>query len=146
MDNTLPIAHKKARRTLSHCLMRGILSALFLMLLMIVIGAVVAYNSPDPTSLIRPLAYGISGLSAALCGLITARLRGGQGLICGLLSGLGLTLFFLLFYFLLGGAGTTPPARLALFYLLLPALSLLGGVLGTVKRTPARRVHHAKRR
>ena len=146
MDSSLPLSRKKNNRTLFRCVLRGVLSALALMLLLLLGAAAFAYSSNDPSAKIKPLSYAIMLLVAFFAGLISARLRGRQGLFCGFFSGIALLLLFALGYLSFVGEAEVAFLPLLLSYLLMLALSLLGGMLGTASSTGSKRRSHRIKR
>ena len=120
-----------------------LISALALMLLLLLSSAV-AMQSQNPSALIPPLGNGCALACAFLCGFVGARLRGRQGLLIGAASGVGYLLLFLIGLLVLIGDGDLQAGMLLFSYLIFFALSLLGGVLGTYKRSS--RKHRRKRR
>ena len=124
----------------------GALSATFcLLLFLLLIGTTFAYSREDPAALIPSVAYAIGLIAALFCGFTAARMRGKQGFLCGLLSGLALLVIFLI-GLLIFMEEEGPSPSLLLFYPLLLALSVLGGMLGGRKRSGRRRRHsHSSR-
>ena len=144
MDASLPL--KSKRSSLLGCAVRGALTAFLLMLLLLAAAALFAYKSSDPTALVAPLGYAVAMLGAFFAGLLCARRRGRQGLLCGLLSGVLFLVPSAIGYLALMGEGESTKGQPFVFYLLLLTLSLLGGILGAVLQGGPRRVRKVKRR
>ena len=98
-----------------------------------------AYRSEDPGALIPTFAYASALLSALFCGFFAARMRGRQGLFCGLLSGVGMMVLFLVALFVFAGDGELDTGKILFTDLPVFVLTVLGGVIGGMKRTPKRR-------
>ena len=147
MDASLPLGmNKKQTHSLMGCVLRGILRALLLMLLLLLGAAILAFRSEDPAARILPLSYAITLLTFLMGGLFAGKRRARQGLLCGALAGLGLLMLFLIGYLAMLGEGAADLGHLLLSYLLMLALSLIGGVIGASFKTGhTRRPHRPKR-
>lgn len=147
MDASLSLGPNKKNHSLLSCVVRGILVSALLMLLLLLAATAIAYRSDDPAAKVTPLAYAAALLTFLLGGLLSARRRGRQGLICGGLTGLGLVMLFLVGYLVMLGDGEADLGRLLLSYSVLLAVSILGGGIGSAMPAGgARRVRHPKRR
>lgn len=147
MDASLPLGrNKKQNHSLMSCVLHGMLRALLLMLLLLLGAAMFAFRSEDPATRILPLSYAVALLTFLMGGLFAGKRRARQGLLCGALTGVGMLLVFLVGYLALLGEGDADLGHLLLSYLLLLALSLIGGVIGaSLKLGGARRVRRPKR-
>ena len=132
--------------SLGMAVMRSLLATVILLPCLLLVAATVAYNSDNPTALIRPLSYACALFSALFCGFFTARMRGRQGLICGLCSGLGLLCLFLVGLAVFAGEGEMQVTSLLLFYPVLFVLTVLGGILGGARRVDGKRHRRPTRR
>lgn len=129
---------KKREIPILHATLRGLLLSLLFLLTFLAVGATVALQSEDPTSLIPPISYAALLSSALFSGVCCARTRGKQGLLCGLLSG-GLWLcLFALGFFLFSPEGESEPLSLLLLLPVLFLLSVFGGIIGGAKRVRGR--------
>ena len=63
---------------------------------MTVVASLIAYFSADPNTMIQPLAWGASALTALMGGFLTVRFHKHSALICGLFSGGALTCIMIL--------------------------------------------------
>lgn len=140
MDSTkLALRQKKvALPSLGQALLRALLFTLGLMLILLLAAATFAYGNEDPTAYIAPLSYGISLFSAFFCGFICAKMRKRQGLFCGLLSGAGVVLLFVIGLFVFAG-GEADALSLLLFYAILFLLAVFGGIVGGMQRVGGRK-------
>lgn len=136
---------KHDSRSLGKAIATSLLVTLFLMLLLLLVLATVAYNSEDPSAFVAPASYAVTLFSAFFCGFAAARLRGKQGLFCGLLSGLAFLCVFLIGMFAFAGDSEMNMASLLLFYPIMYLLSVLGGVFGGMKRVRTRKTHRRRR-
>ena len=103
---------------------------------MILICSVVAYFLPDPLSAIRPLSYVAMGVTALAGGWIAGKLQGGAPLIVGLINGMLLTaaaLIVSLFFRSLSNGYSAPLS--ALLHAAVPALSFVGALIGTRRKS-----------
>ena len=146
-------AHRRESATASPSLMRdvgkGLLISIGGALLLNLTATLIAYFSPDPAALARPLGLAASALTALLGGWTTARMHHHAALLCGLANGCAMiTLLFLLslcFGALASGYSLIITLGLHLAYL---ALSVVGAFLGIRQkntRTVKRRKKHAAR-
>lgn len=124
--------------TIPGALLRGMLLTILFSAVMLLLATGAVYMTPDPTRWVSLGATVAMGAAALFCGHVTARLRGGQGLLCGLCAG-GIFLLLLLALSLLA----TPlhpasPLRIFLCCLSVPLLSMLGGLRGGRPRTRRR--------
>lgn len=148
MDASLPLGLKKKKtRSLGGCVLRSIFFSTLLMLLLLMVAAAFAYRSDDPAAQVTPLSYAVALFTFFSGGFSAARRRGRQGLICGLLTGAGMAILFLIGYLCFIGDGEASLGRLLISHLLMLAVSLMGGVLGGVMPAGGtRRVRRSKRR
>lgn len=148
MDSSLPIrSGKKKNTSLFACVSRGLLLSVLLLLALLLAAAALAYQSDDPATLVLPLSYAATLFTSFAGGFAASRRRGRQGLICGVLTGAGLLVLFLLGFLIFLGDSEPDMGRLLLSYLLQLALSVLGGVIGGVMPAGgARRVRKPRRR
>ena len=130
---------KKREHSVIGSALRGLICALLLLLLLLAVFATVAMQSENPSALIAPLSYTASLLSALFCGFISARMRGKQGLLCGLTAGALLLAAFALGLLAFAGEGDIHPASLLIFYPALFTLAVFGGVLGGARRVGSSR-------
>lgn len=141
MDQSItPVLRRgKKERSLPACVALGTLGSLALLLGLALLFTVLAYNNDNPGAWVMPLSY-LASLAAAFGGgLISARLRRRQGLICGLLTGVGVLLLYAVGLMILSGESDLQAGRILLTYLLLLAMAVLGGVLGGVRVAKPRR-------
>lgn len=124
--------------SLGKALLRSLILTLGMMLLLLLAGASVAYADENPTAYILPLSYGISLFSAFFCGFICARMRKRQGLFCGLLSGGGIVLLFVIGLFVFAG-GEADALSLLLFYTILFLLAVFGGIIGGMQKVGSKK-------
>ena len=136
-------AHTRKRKEGGVSFMRAILWALFIsaltLTLLLLLSSFIALKSANPSQLIPPLGGASALIGALLCGYLAARMRGRQGLLVGGAAGLAYLALFLLALAALVGDGDLHLGRVLLSYLIFFVLSVLGGVLGTIKRTPKKR-------
>ncbi|MBQ8858906.1 MAG: TIGR04086 family membrane protein [Clostridia bacterium] len=138
---TPALVRGKKRRTMIACIATGLFVFLLLLLGLSLLATRIAYSQSDPSAWILPASY-LSSLLAALGGGFTsARLRGRQGLICGLLTGLGVLVISILGLMIFSGDTETDMLRVATSYLFAFLCATLGGLLGGTqkRRTPKRR-------
>ena len=110
----------------------GVLSALVAGIVLIFIAAAVCYASSDPDTFTSPLSLAALYLSAIIAGLISVRKNGGSALLCGILAGIFLTVFyvFISFFFETSDNITSSlPASLGL-RALITVFSIFGAFLG----------------
>ena len=143
MDQALPHKRKERGTSFLRATLYALLISLITLILMLLLSSAIAMKSQNPSALIPPLGNGCALACAFLCGFIGARLRGRQGLLIGAASGLGYLLLFLVGLLALAGDGNLEMGMILFSYLIFFALSLLGGVLGTVKRQ--RKKHRGRR-
>ena len=136
---TPALVRGQKRRTMTACIATGLLVFLLLLLGISLLAARIAYGQSDPSSWIMPTAYLSSLLSAMGGGLTAARLRGRQGLICGLLTGVGVLIFCILGFMIFSGDAETDMLRVAVSYLFVFLSAVLGGALGSARRSVKRR-------
>lgn len=101
--------------------------------------SLIAYKNADPTSLILPFSYTCICISALIPGFVSGKTRKKQGALTGLTSG-AVVLFIMYVGTLLAGDGRISLPML-LLYATVMALSTLGGVIGTQKRTKKKHRH-----
>ncbi|MBQ9783098.1 MAG: TIGR04086 family membrane protein [Clostridia bacterium] len=103
------------------------------------IAAGICYSTPDPNSLTLPVGMVLPYLSALVGGFAAVRLHRSAPLPCGLLCGGFLALFFLfLTLFFEGESGIGLPLSIIL-RVLIPAVSVLGALLGLKRKSGSRR-------
>lgn len=146
MPDTVTAAPRRGKksRSLPACIAASLLVGVLALFLLSLFGAIVAYRSEDPTSLLTPVSYAVGCTAALLCGYAGGRLYGRSGLLCGLLSGVAFLCLYLLGFAVLSGDVTPAPGKLLLSFSILFALCVLGGAFGGRRRTP--RPRHAKHR
>ena len=134
MEQPITLAKSRTPLSLGAALVRALLLSLLVFAIAIGGGGYIAYQSDNPTALIRPMAYGILLSVSFFFGFLTSRIRGRQGLLCGGLS--GAVVLLILTVGLLASLGDEgfSPARVFLTDLLAAALAVLGGILGCVRR------------
>ena len=96
------------------------------------------YFYSDPGTLVRPLGYVASALTAFFGGFIAGKLHGGAPAICGLVNGilLACTMLLLSFFFLSESSGYSPLISTVL-HTAVPVLSFLGALAGVKQKSPA---------
>lgn len=147
MNASFPTGHgPQKNRSLLSCSACGLATALVLMLLLLIAATVIAYRGDDPGARVVPFSYIIMLVTALCGGYAAAHRRGKQGLLCGALTGIGLVAICLIGYLIMLGDGEAAPGRLALSYLIMIALSVLGGLAGGKMRSGVRRVRRRGRR
>lgn len=141
MDSLKPALRQKrtAAPSLGSALLRALLLSLGVMLVLLLVGTSFAYTSENPTALIAPFSYAVALFTAFFCGLCCAKIRKRQGLLCGLLSGVGTVCLFLIGLLIFAGDGTLNPLSLLLFYPILFLLAVLGGTVGGMRRVGGRK-------
>lgn len=126
-----------------HALTTAVMAALFALpftalvgLILLLIATAVAYANPDPDALTTPLSLGVLGLTSVLGGLISARRGQARPLLCGLFSGLLLTLTLFALSLCIGGEGNgsmtlnLPPLAAWGLHAAVVVLEMLGAKLG----------------
>lgn len=147
MNASFPTGHgPQKNRSLLTCAARGLAISLMLMLLLLIAATVIAYRGDDPGARVVPFSYIIMLVTSLCGGFAAARRRGKQGLLCGALTGIGLAALFLIGYLIMIGDKEASPVRLALSYLIMIALSALGGLAGGRPHSGIRRVRRRKHR
>lgn len=127
---------------LRHCLL-GVAPALAAAFLLALIGAALCLRAEDPPALTVPVGTVLLYACAVLAGLLGARLHRCKFLLCGLISGICLLVFFwglTLFLPEAEGSGMSFLTAFLLRLLLLPC-SCLGALLGG-----QRKLRHRRRR
>ncbi len=117
----------------------GLLVFLVLLFGLSLLAARIAYGQSDPSAWIMPAAYLSSLLAAMGGGFTAARLRGRQGLICGLLTGVGVLVFCILGFMIFSGDTETNVLRAATSYLFAFLCAALGGLLGGANKRRGKR-------
>ena len=109
-------------------------------LLLIVIASLAAYFSPNPNTLIAPLAIAAAGLTAFIGGVIAVRIHGGGALVCGLLNGsVFMTLMMLLSLCFARYASGYSAGISCLLHAGFVLLSVAGGYVGIRKKKVGKR-------
>ncbi len=139
MDQVLSHRKKKIGDSFIGAVLVSLLFSALLLLLLLFVSSFLALSSTDPGSLIPLCGNAAALISALFCGFLAARLRGRQGLLVGAAAGLSYLLFFLLGLAVLAGDASLEMGMILFSYLIFFSLSVLGGVLGTMKRKPRRR-------
>ena len=134
MEKTLSRRKKGTPRTFLRSVLLSLLITVPVLFFLLLLSCAVALRSEDPNALIPPLGNGCALLSSLLCGFLAAKLRGRQGLLIGAAAGLGYLVLFLIGLATQLGDGTLNIGMLLFSYLIFFSLSVLGGVLGTLKR------------
>ena len=99
-------------------------------LALLVIASLIAYFTPHPLALVRPLGITASLLTALACGFCTARIYGHAALLCGLLGGGCTMLLLMLCSLLMQSYASGYPAWLScLFHSAFLLCSVLGAYL-----------------
>lgn len=132
------------RRSLLASSLRALLVALGFSFAVLLLLALIAYRSNDPTRLLVPLSVAALALSSVVCGIAGARFRRGQGLIVGLLSGAMLALSVALLSFAFVGVTAPELEKPYLLYLAIPMLAAFGGIVangGSEKKKKRPRRH-----
>ena len=124
----------------------GFLLTLPVCVLLIFLSALISLKSPDPDSLVRPLAVASLIVSFLTCGFLSGKLNSRSTLLCSAVSGGAFILLIMLASLLVGknSCDTFSASQRALLYLGAFASSLVGGFLSSLKRkvrhkTPKRR-------
>lgn len=117
----------------------SLLFTLLFSLAFLIVATLIAYNTEDPSSLLMPLSYAAVACSSLFAGISSAKLRGRQGLLMGVLAGLLFIAILFLCSFLPGM--TRPESLLSVLpmYTAILALSLIGGKIGGIKREKKRK-------
>ena len=100
--------------------------------------SLIAYKTADPTRLIPTMAYIAALMAALFCGFLAARLRGGDGLFCGLLAGGGMVALFLCALFVFSGGEELSVGKILFTDAPVFLLTLLGALIGGAKRATRR--------
>ena len=136
---TPALVRGQKRRTMATCIAAGLLIFLLLLFGIALLAARIAYSQSDPSAWIMPAAYLTSLLAALGGGFGCARLRGRQGLICGLLTGVGILIFSILGFMICSGEAETDMLRVASSCLFSFLSATLGGILGGTSKKRAKR-------
>ena len=145
MDETMTpvLRRKKKERALITCAAKGALITLMLLCGVALLCSAVAYKNDNPGAWVTPLAYLSALVSVFGGGFTAARLRGRQGLFCGLLTGIGVLLLFAVGLLIFAGENELQAGKILLSYLLLYAVTVFGGMAGGARVTkPRRRRRH----
>ena len=130
------VSHRK--KGVGQSFLGAVLFSLFLTLLFLIalllIASFLSLRVKDPAALIPLWGNGASLLGALFCGFVAARLRGRQGLLVGGAAGVADLLLFLLGLAALAGGRELQIGRILFSYLIFLSLSILGGLLGTMKQ------------
>lgn len=145
MDETMtPVLRRgKKDRTLIACATTGTMITLILLIGLVLISTVIAYKNDNPGAWVTPCAY-LSAMLAAFGGGFTgARLRGRQGLFCGLLTGVGVLLIFTVGLLIFTGESELQVGKILLFYTLMYIVTVMGSMAGGIRLArPRRRGRH----
>ena len=124
-------------------LLKGSAITLGIGFVMTVITALIAYFSADPNTLIQPLAWGASAITALMGGFVTARIHRHSALICGLFSGGIMTCVMILASLFLKSYATGYSTLIStLLHTAFILLSIIGAFLGL--KQPKKPTHRRK--
>lgn len=129
--------HHRKTPTLGASLLRGWGVMLAVGMLLLLALTAIAYGAEDPSSRITPFASLALVALAVTSGFASATFYRKNGLLIGLLAGVGLTA--LLLALSIAGGSHAPITGRLLSYLMVLVLSTLGGLLGGAKRSRRRR-------
>ncbi len=140
---TTPVLRRgKKDRTVITCAAMGSILTMMLICALALLCTVIAYRNNNPSEWITPFAYLSALISALMGGFSAARLRGRQGLLCGLLTGVSVLMLFAVGLLIFTGESELQAGRILIFYALIYALCVLGGILGGLRREK----HHRRRK
>ena len=135
-----PVLHRaKKQRSLTSAVAGAMLGTMIFLPCMAFLLTCIAYGSNDPSRLIPTFAYIAALLSALFCGFLCARLRGKQGLLCGLLSGACMVVLFLLSLFIFSGDAELHAGKILFTDAPVFLLTVLGGIIGGARPAPKKR-------
>lgn len=124
------------KRGLAMSLLGGLLSFSLFALSALLILSLLAYKNADPTRLIAPLSYAALAAGAFVFGLSSSKLRGKQGALVGLVSGMTLAALVYIISFAINRGNSATPLTVSLcLYAIIIALAVLGGLAGAQKKS-----------
>lgn len=150
-NNAAPKAHPQRKRqgsdTLSplSCALKnsllGFLWTLPICVLLIFISAFLAFKSPDPDSLVRPLSVASLMISFLTCGFISGKLNSRSTFLCSLISSGTFAIFIMLVSLFISAKSTDAfsSTQRTLIYVLAIVAAITGGFLSSIKRKVARK-------
>jgi len=112
--------------------LKGLLISLVIGLVLVFAAAAVCYSNDDPDKLTIPLSLAALYMSALVAGFTAVRKNGGSALLCGILSGLFLSAFYIILSLIFKGSHAITssfPASLGL-RALITVFSIFGAFLG----------------
>ena len=113
----------------------GMLFALLCAATLSFIGSLVCLRLSDPLSAIQPMGLSILYVSALLGGILTVRRHEKKALLCGVLCGLFLLIFFWILSLFFRGDGSFSFSLRLLLRVLIVLFSILGACLGQKRQT-----------
>ena len=117
---------------------RGLLLSLAAGLALCLLGALIAYFTPDPAAITRPIGLAAAALAALTGGYCSTKIHRREALLCGLLTGGGMLAVMLPLSLLSAGLASGDPIGLAVgLHLAIPLLSTVGALLGVRKKQAA---------
>ena len=111
-------------------------------IILLVISSVIAYNTKDPTAIIKPLGLSSLYLSAMICGISASRVSGGS-IVAGVISGITASILILTLSLIPMGGEAVDFLTTLLFAVMIIPSSVLGAIIGKPRQKSARK-HHAK--
>ncbi len=136
--SSMRLAPEKARGIL-FSLASSLLLTLLFSLAFLLVATLIAYNTEDPSAFLTPLSYAAIGCSSLFVGVSSAKMRGKQGLLMGLLAGVLFISVLLLCSFLPGMTHTKNWLSAIPTYGAILLLSSIGGKIGGIKKEKRRR-------
>ncbi|MBE6708629.1 MAG: DUF3792 family protein [Ruminococcaceae bacterium] len=111
--------------------------------------AAITMIADDPASFVSPLGYAALYITAAIGGIVAARVSGDMSvgaMLCGGASGILMLILLILMSFIPVEAAVNPlsPLTTAIMYAAVPVSAALSGFL--FKRKPSRKARHRRRR
>ncbi|MBQ7377033.1 MAG: TIGR04086 family membrane protein [Clostridia bacterium] len=136
---------KKGRQSHEHSLFGsaagGMLGALFFACALLLLFALIAYKSKDPTGSLTIFSYTALALSSLFCGIVSGRLRRRQAIAVGLVGAVLLLSVLTVLSFAFGG-GSLPFWKTVCLYAAVIILSIIGALF---TGRPRERKHSIKR-
>lgn len=115
-------------------LTKSLLITLAASLILMLVGALVAYFTPDPNALVHPLSLSCAALSALIGGFAAVRIHKHSALLCGLLNGSLATALMMLFSLFFRGYSSGYSAGIsAMLHAAFILFSVAGAFLGLPK-------------